>query len=94
MLIHQMRISTNQVSSVVLRPNTLGIQTKFLQTRLMSEILKFYGRYKDSKQIYKLSLTWVLSAIFHSDSEDVFGPLTLTADNYTYNVHVHDLQTG
>jgi hypothetical protein len=40
----------------------------FLQSRLMSAFRKFYGRYNDLIHSYKLSLSHMLSDIFHSNS--------------------------
>jgi hypothetical protein len=40
----------------------------FLQSRLMSAFRKFYGRYNDLIQNYKLSLSHMLSDIFHSNN--------------------------
>jgi hypothetical protein len=47
--------------------NKLIIQG-FLQSRLMSAICKFYDRYNDPIHNYKLSLSHMLSDIFHSNS--------------------------
>ena len=40
----------------------------FLQSRLMSAFRKFYGRYNDLIYNYKLSLSHMLSDIFHTNS--------------------------
>jgi hypothetical protein len=40
----------------------------FLQSRLISAFRKFYGRYNDLIHDYKLSLSHMLSDIFHSNS--------------------------
>jgi hypothetical protein len=41
---------------------------RFLQSRLMSAFRKFYGRYNDLIYNYKLSLSHMLSDIFHTNS--------------------------
>ena len=53
----------------------------FLESRLMSASRKFYGRYNDLIHNYKLSLSHMLSDIFHTNSYTALGTLTLTADN-------------
>jgi hypothetical protein len=50
----------------------------FLQSRLMSAFRKFYGCYNDLIQNYKLSLSHMLSDIFHTNCETVLSTLTLT----------------
>jgi hypothetical protein len=40
----------------------------FLKSRLMSAFRKFYGRYNDLIYNYKLSLSHMLSDIFHTNS--------------------------
>jgi hypothetical protein len=40
----------------------------FLQSYLMSAFRKFYGRYNDLIYDYKLSLSHMLSDIFHTNS--------------------------
>jgi hypothetical protein len=40
----------------------------FLQSRLMSAFRKFYGRYNDLIYNYKISLSHMLSDIFHTNS--------------------------
>jgi hypothetical protein len=41
---------------------------KFIQSHLMSAFCKFYGRYNDLIHNYKLSLSHMLSVIFHTNS--------------------------
>jgi hypothetical protein len=56
----------------------------FLQSRLMSEVCKFYDRYNDLIHNHKLSLSHMLSDIFYTNSYTVLGTLTLTAGNSAF----------
>jgi hypothetical protein len=47
----------------------------FLQSRLMSAFRKFYDRYNDLIYNYKLSLSYMLSDIFHTNSYTLLGTL-------------------
>jgi hypothetical protein len=58
----------------------------FLQSRLMSAFRKFYGRYNYLINNYKLSLSQMLSGIFHTNSYTVIDTLTLTADNFAFMI--------
>jgi hypothetical protein len=62
-----MYISTDSIwkDMLYIRSN---FESGFLQSRLMSVFRKFYGRYNDLIYNYKLSLSHVLSNIFHTDS--------------------------
>jgi hypothetical protein len=60
----------------------------FLHSHLMSAFRKFYDRYNDLIYMYnyKLSLSHMLSDIFHGNSYAVLGTLTLAEDNSTFMI--------
>jgi hypothetical protein len=58
----------------------------FLQSHLMSAFCKFCGRYNDRMYNYKLSLSHMLSDIFHTNSWTVLGTLPLIADNSAFMI--------
>jgi hypothetical protein len=63
----------------------------FLQSRLMSAFCKFYGRYNDLIQNYKLALIQMLPDIFPTNSYTILGTLALTDSGY---ICIHDIGTG
>jgi hypothetical protein len=58
----------------------------FLKPRLMSTFRNFYGRYNNLIYYFKLSFSHMLSDIFHSNSNVVFGTMTFTADNSAFMI--------